>query len=51
MDELEMQCPISKNREADIELLNASVNPERLANNPMPFDGNVLKQLYGMVIR
>lgn len=51
MDELKMQCPVSKNREMDIELLTASVNPERLANNPVPFDSNVLKQLYGMIIK
>ena len=51
MEELEMSCPVSKNREADIELLTGSVNPERLANNPMPFDGNVLKQLYGSIIK
>ena len=51
MDELEMQCPISKNRESDIELLTASVNPERLANNPMQFDSNVLKELYETIIK
>lgn len=51
MDELEMQCPISKNRESDIELLTASVNPERLANNPMQFDSNELKELYETIIK
>lgn len=51
MDEFGMQCPVSKNREADIELLTGSVNPERLANNPMQFDSNVLKQLYGIIIK
>ena len=51
MDELEMQCPVSKNREADIELLTGFVNPERLANNPIPFDSILLKQLYGMIIK
>lgn len=51
MGELDMQCPISKNRESDIELLTASVNPERLANNPMQFESNVLKQLYGIIIK
>ena len=51
MDDLEMQCPVSKNREADIELLTASVNPERLSNNPIPLDGNVLKNLYETIIQ
>ena len=49
--ELEMTCPASESREEDIDLLVGSVNPERLSNNPIPFDGKVLKNLYGMIIQ
>lgn len=32
---LELQLPVSKNREDDVELLSSSVNPIRLKNNPI----------------
>ena len=46
-----MQCPVSNNRESDIELLAASVNPERLANNPIPLERETIKEIYKSILR
>ena len=51
MGELGMAHPISTSREADIELLANSVNPERLANNPVPLDHGILKEIYGTIVK
>ena len=36
-------------RDADMDTLVASVNPQRLSNNPMPLDAAALRELYGHV--
>ncbi len=51
MDELEMVHPMSESRAADIELLANSVNPERLANNPVPLDYNTIKEIYRFIVK
>ena len=51
MDVLGMSHPVSESREIDIERLVASVNPERLANNPIPLDYGTLKNLYGLIVK
>ncbi len=51
MDELEMVHPMSESRAADIELLENSVNPERLANNPVPLDYNTIKEIYRFIVK
>lgn len=49
--ELEMEHPVSESREADIERLAASVNPERLANNPISLDRDTIKEIYKSIVK
>lgn len=51
IEELEMVHPVSSSREADIETLAASVNPERLANNPVPLDCDTIKEIYRSIVK
>ena len=49
--ELEMAYPVSSSYEVDIELLASSVNPERLANNPVPLDYDTIKEIYRSIVK
>ncbi len=51
MMELEMAHPVSESREADIELLVGSVNPERLVNNPVPLERDTIKEIYRSIVK
>ena len=51
MEEMQMQQPVSENREADLEVLTPSVNPIRLRNNPVELDALHIKILYGNIIQ
>ena len=51
MEEMQMQQPVSANREADLEVLTISVNPIRLRNNPVELDALHIKNLYGNIIQ
>lgn len=51
MEEMQMQQPVSENREADLEVLTTSVNPIRLRNNPVELDALHIKILYGNIIQ
>lgn len=51
LSEMEICPPHSEDRPRDIELLADSVNPERLANNPIPFDKEKLKEMYGEIVK
>lgn len=51
MKELEMLYPVSSSQEADIEKLASSVNPERLANNPVPLDCDIIKEIYRSIVK
>ncbi len=50
LSELEIFAPNAENREADIELLTASVNPTRLKNNPVPLSYEILHGLYEKIV-
>lgn len=50
-DDLELEYPISKNREAEISVLVDSVNPQRLGNNPVELDEDTIRQMYERIIR
>lgn len=51
IEELEMVNPVSSSREADIETLAASVNPERLANNLISLDLGTIKEIYRSIVK
>jgi len=48
--ELELERPISRNREAEISMLTASVNPLRLKNNPVALSPEVLHAMYERIV-
>ena len=48
--ELEMEHPVSCNRDADLEILADSVNPLRLKNNPLAFSRETLKAMYERIV-
>ena len=39
-----------KAKETDLDVLVNSVNPERLSNNPVLFDKNELREMYGEIV-
>lgn len=47
---MELNNPVSENREADLEMLASSVNPVRLKNNPVSLDIQNIKSLYKHII-
>ena len=49
--QLEMEKPVSKNRETDLEILADSVNPLRLKNNPVAFSRDTLKAMYERILK
>ena len=49
--ELEMEYPVSDNRDADLEILADSVNPLRLKNNPVAFSRDTLKAIYERILQ
>lgn len=51
MDWLEMDNPISNNKEADIKVLADSVNKTRLKNNPIKLDYDTLKAMYEVIVK
>ncbi len=51
LSELGMEYPVSEDPEADIGVLADSVNLQRLANNPVPFDRDQLIAMYGNIIK
>ena len=48
---LKMIHPVSESRETDIETLTCSVNPERLANNPVPLERDTIKEIYRSIVK
>lgn len=50
-EELGLEYPVSKNREADIQLLTNSVNLQRLKNNPFELDKSTIQKMYERIIR
>lgn len=51
MEKLEMGYPKTENREADLDVLSTSVNPVRLKNNPVALNTEVLREMYGRIVR
>lgn len=51
MEKLEMSYPKTENGEADLDVLAASVNPVRLKNNPVALSKEVLRGMYGRIVR
>ena len=50
LTELEMEHPVSFDRDADLEILADSVNPLRLKNNPVAFSRETLKAMYERIV-
>ena len=50
MEEMQMQQPVSENRDADLEVLTTSVNPIRLRNNPVELKTETIHKLYDTII-
>lgn len=50
ISELEIELPVSDNRELDLRLLTESVNPVRLKNNPTVLTENVIRELYSNIV-
>ena len=51
MDEMQMQNPLSENREQDLNTLVTSVNPVRLKNNPVELDEETIRILYNTIVK
>jgi alcohol dehydrogenase class IV len=49
--ELELEYPVSGSREEDLKLLVASVNPQRLKNNPVKLDEKTIRLMYERIIK
>jgi alcohol dehydrogenase class IV len=48
---LKLEYPISESREDDLNILVASVNPQRLKNNPVELDKETIRQMYERIIK
>lgn len=51
LSKLELPRPMCSNRDEELELLAASVNPVRLKNNPVSISGEKIRQLYETILR
>ena len=51
LNDLEINNPISNNREYDVKILVDSVNLERLSNNPIVFNKEELREMYEEIIK
>jgi alcohol dehydrogenase class IV len=50
MFSLDMPKPQGKDREAELDILTRSVNPERLRNNPVALDEEVIRFIYNKIL-
>ena len=51
LHQLEIEQPVSSNRDTDLEILADSVNPLRLKNNPVAFSRDTLKAMYERILK
>lgn len=51
MKDLELYDPESSNREEDLNVLSASVNPVRLKNNPVLLELDAIHRLYSIIVK
>ena len=50
MFSLDMPKPESKNRDAELDILSKSVNPERLRNNPVELEEETIHEIYNRIV-
>lgn len=50
-NEFNLAYPVAKNREEELNILVNSVNLQRLNNNPVALDENIIRQMYERIIR
>lgn len=48
---LNLASPVSEKREADLDVLVDSVNPQRLENNPIALDKDTIRKMYERIIK
>lgn len=48
---LDMSQPVSKDRDAELDILTTSVNPVRLKNNPVLLDENTIRTIYNKILQ
>lgn len=51
MEKLEMVYPTAVDKDVEIDALAQSVNPVRLKNNPVVLSTDILKEMYGRIVR
>lgn len=51
MKVMELDNPVSKKREEELNVLTTSVNPVRLKNNPVALDSNAINLLYSVIVK
>jgi len=51
MKEMELIRPAAGNRQTELDVLTASVNPLRLRNNPVRLSPEVIRSLYDRILR
>ena len=51
LSRMEIEGPVPRDRQAELEILANSVNVERLTNNPISLDTNALYELYGDILK
>ena len=51
LSELDLKCPAAQDKDAELDMLARSVNPERLKNNPVALTGNTLYAMYERILQ
>ncbi len=51
MNEMDLKNPVAVNKEEELEILSASVNPVRLKNNPVGIDSTTARILYAIILK
>lgn len=50
MKEMDLDNPLSRSRNEELEILSTSVNPVRLKNNPVELDSSEIRKLYELIV-
>lgn len=50
MREMELDNPVTQNKQEDLDILCTSVNPLRLKNNPIELDEDIIKRIYERIV-
>ena len=51
LERLEITYPESNDKEEELDVLTVSVNPVRLKNNPVALNSEILKEMYGRIVK